>query len=226
MKLIIFDLDQTLVDFIAVHDRATQELFKRYFGVEVRLMDIDFAGKSLVDNFVELAILKGIAGDTIRNQSRELLDSYEQIFGKLIPEDTDSFILPGVKNLLDELSRSDNLIILYTGDSPGIVSRVFQVTGLGKYFLFSVYGTEAESRTGMIQLAINRAKKITGKEFQGKEIVIIGDSVRDIDSGKAFQALTIAVATGFHTPEELMKHQPDFLFPSLKDYLQVIEAIG
>lgn len=226
MKLVIFDLDQTLVDFIAVHDQATRELFKRHFGVDVRLTDIDFAGRSLVDNFVELAILKGIAGDTIRNQSRKLLDSYEQIFGKLIPEDTDSFILPGVKNLLDELSRTDNLIVLYTGDSPGIVSRAFQVTGLGKYFLFAVYGTDAESRIGMIQLAIERTERITGKKFQDKEIVIIGDSIRDVDSGKEFNALTIAVATGFHAEEELAKHQPDFLFPSLEDYREIIKAIG
>lgn len=226
MKLIIFDLDQTLVDLIAIHDQATRELFRKYFGVEARLTEIDFAGKSLIDNFTELAKLKGVDEGKIHSKQQELLSSYEQIFDSLVPDDAENFILPGVKNLLDELSRNDNLIALYTGDSPGIVKRVFQATGLGKYFRFAVYGTEADSRSGMIQLAIDRAEMTSGKKFQGKEIVIIGDSTRDIDSGKKFQALTIAVATGFHTPEDLRQHQPDFLFSSLEDYARVIKAIG
>jgi len=226
MKLIIFDLDQTLVDFIAVHDRAAQELFKQYFGADAKLTEIDFAGKSLIDNFTELAALKGIPADKIKNNSREILERYEQIFGKLIPDDANSFVLPGVKDLLEYLSKTDSLIVLYTGDSPGIVNQVFRVTGLDKYFLFAVYGTDAESRAGMIRLAIDRAEKISGKTFKDKEIVIIGDSIRDIDAGKEFNALTIAVATGFHSENELAKHRPDFLFRSLEDYLEVITAVG
>lgn len=37
MKLVIFDLDQTLVDFISIHDEVTQKLFRRYFSVDARL---------------------------------------------------------------------------------------------------------------------------------------------------------------------------------------------
>jgi phosphoglycolate phosphatase-like HAD superfamily hydrolase len=41
-----------------------------------------------------------------------------------------------------------------------------------------------------------------------------------------FSALTIAVATGFHSEEELLKAEPDYLFDNLKDYRQVLKAIG
>jgi len=40
------------------------------------------------------------------------------------------------------------------------------------------------------------------------------------------RALTIAVATGFHTAGELAACQPDYLFKSLRDYRKVIKAIG
>jgi beta-phosphoglucomutase-like phosphatase (HAD superfamily) len=56
VKLIVFDLDQTLVDFISVHDEVTQKLFRDFFGVDARLTEIDFAGKSLTENFRELAL--------------------------------------------------------------------------------------------------------------------------------------------------------------------------
>ena len=226
MKLVIFDLDQTLVDFISVHDEAARELFQRFFGVEARLTEIDFAGKSLTDIFLELARLKGIAESRISEIGPELLENYEQIFSERLPPDTSNHVLPGVRRLLEELSKTDNFIVLYTGDSPGIVDKVLSATGLGRYFKFSVYGTEAETRVGMVRLAVKKAENITGKKFKGRDIVIIGDSIRDVESGKQLNATTIAVATGFHSQEQLSATAPDYLFINLKNYRKVLQAIG
>jgi phosphoglycolate phosphatase len=226
MKLIIFDLDQTLVDFLSVHDEATRRLFKKFFNVDARLTEIDFTGKSLTENFIELARLKDIPEDVIQKKSNQLLKSYETTFGESLPRDAAKYILPGVKELLSELSKTDHIVALYTGDSSQIVNQVFRATGLGQYFKFCFYGTEVETRTDMVRLAINKAEKSTGREFRDKNIVIIGDSVRDIECGKLFGALTIAVATGFHSRGELLKAEPDYLFDNLKDYRKVLEAIG
>jgi phosphoglycolate phosphatase len=226
MKLVIFDLDQTLVDLILIHDKAVQELFKQYFDVDARLTEIDFAGRSLAESFLELARLKNIPEDKIRQNSNVLLNSYETSFSKSIPPRASKHVLPGVKQLLEELLRIGHLVILYTGDSAAIVSQVFKATGLGKYFKFSVYGTEAKTRAEMARLAVKRAERLTGRRFRGKDVVIVGDSVRDIECGKEINALTIAVATGFHSEEELRKRKPDYLFSNLKDYKQVLRAIG
>jgi len=226
VKLVIFDLDQTLVDFISVHDEATQELFQKFFGVDARLTEIDFAGRSLTDSFLELARLKGIPEDGISRISRELLENYERIFGERLPQDASKHILPGVRRLLEELSKTDNFVVLYTGDSAGIVERVLSTTGLGKYFRFCVYGTEAQTRVGMVRLAVEKAESITGKKFRGKEVVIIGDSLRDVESVKQLNAKIIAVATGFHSEEELSARKPDYLFRDLRRYRKVLQAIG
>ncbi|MDP2931779.1 MAG: HAD hydrolase-like protein [Chloroflexota bacterium] len=55
---------------------------------------------------------------------------------------------------------------------------------------------------------------------------MIGDSVRDIECGRQFNALTIAVATGIYSADQLAKAHPDYLFKSLKDYKKVLRAIG
>jgi phosphoglycolate phosphatase-like HAD superfamily hydrolase len=225
VKLVIFDLDQTLVDFISVHDEAARELFRKFFGVEARLTEIDFAGKSLTDIFLELARLKGIAESRISDIGPELLENYERIFGERLTG-TSNHVLPGVKKLLEELSKTGNLIVLYTGDSAGIVDLVLKATDLGEYFKFSVYGTEAETRVGMVRLAVKKAENVTGKKFKGKDIVIIGDSIRDVESGKQLNATTIAVATGFHSEEQLSASKPDYLFRNLRNYRKVLQAIG
>jgi phosphoglycolate phosphatase len=226
MKLIIFDLDQTLVDFIAVYDEVTRELFGQYFGVDARLTEIDFAGKSLKDIFQELARQKKIPEDEYRKKSRKLLEGYGITFGEKLPADGTKYILPGAREILNELSRTNHVIALYTGDSPAIVGAVFRATGLGRYFRFCLYGTEVTTRADMVRLAIGKAAAITGRNFRNKDIVIIGDSVRDIECGKPFNALTIAVTTGFHSRDQLSAAGPDHIFENLKDYRKVLKAIG
>lgn len=225
MKLVIFDLDQTLVDFIEIHDKVTRILFRELFGVDARLTEIDFSGKSLNENFYKLARLKNIPEEIYKKKSRGLLENYETTFNKRLPADTEKYILPGVKELLDKLAKTDHIIVLYTGDSQKIVETVFKATGLGKYFQFYQYGTEVKNRTDMVKLAINKAKKLTGRNFRGKEIVIIGDSTQDIKCGKPFNALTIGVATGYHSSVQLLAAGPDYLFDNLKDCMEVLKAI-
>ena len=226
MKLIIFDLDQTLVDFIALHDETTRELFQRFFGVDAKLTDIDFAGRSLSDNFAELARLKNVPENMFKERLPQLLPEYNLVFTNKVPADAKKFVLPGVIDLLEGLSATDNLVVLYTGDPPGIIDAVFRATGLGKYFRFCQCGTEFKTRSDMVRALMVKAEKYTGKRFIGKDIVIIGDSLRDIEAGKELRALTIAVATGFHSAKELAAQQPDFLFPSLKSCRTVMQAIG
>lgn len=226
MKLIIFDLDQTLVDLISVHDATVQALFKSYFGVDASLREIDFAGRSLTENLDELARLKCIAHDEFEEKSKSLLESYEKIFKAKTPPTASKYILPGVKPLLEELSKTDNLIVLYTGDSPGVTQRILEATDLGKYFKISVYGTEANSRVELARMAIKKAEELTGRRFEGKDVVIVGDSIRDVECAKQLNALAIAVATGFHSEAELLSKKPDYLLKSLEDYQKVLEIIG
>ncbi len=87
MKLIIFDFDQTLVDFITLHDETTNELFRRFFSVEAKLTEIDFAGRSLADNFAELARLKHVPEDKFRERLPLLLSEYDRVFANEMPVD-------------------------------------------------------------------------------------------------------------------------------------------
>ncbi len=225
MKLVIFDLDQTLVDFLPVHDEVARRLFKSWFGVEAKITEVDYAGKTLTDTFRELARLKNIPEDVFQEKGAQLLENYEIAFGESLPPDAAEHILPGVKELLRALAMTDNIVALYTGDSPAIVKHVFQATELGKYFKFCFYGTDVEKRADMVRLAIAKAERMAGRQFRDKDVVIIGDSIRDIECGKPFNALTIAVATGFYTKVQLSAVEPDYLFENLSNYRKVLAAI-
>lgn len=225
MKLVIFDLDQTLVDFLGIHNLTTKTLFKKYFGLGANLTEIDFAGRSLLDNLAALAKLKGVPETLFNQKSQTILQSYETIFAEMLPADGSKHILPGVKRLLDALSKGDYMLALYTGDSPGIVKSVLAVTKLDNYFKLVVSSNEAENRVGMARLAVERAMKLSGTRFENTDVVIVGDSIHDIECGKQLNALTIAVATGSHSKSRLLQSKPDFLFQDLRDYQGVLKAI-
>ncbi|MBM3149201.1 MAG: HAD family hydrolase [Chloroflexi bacterium] len=226
MKLVIFDMDQTLVDFMPFHLQTTRQLFKKFFKVDASLEEVDFSGRSMAENFIALARLKNIPNEEVQKNAGKLLKTYEMLFGQNIPRNGASHVLPGVKELLEELVRTDHIVVLYTGDSPSVVKHVLESTGLADYFEFCVYGTQARTRLDMVKMAIRKAAEMNGVKFRGKDVVIIGDSVRDIDCGKEIDALTIAVATGPHSPQELAEHRPDFLFQNMADYKKVLAAIG
>jgi phosphoglycolate phosphatase len=219
-------MDQTLVDFISIHMQTTRQVFKQFFNVDAGLEEVDYSGRNMADTFIELARLKNITREEVQNNASSLLETYETLFGQNIPKDGSNHILPGVNELLQALAVTDKVTALYTGDSPGIVKHVMSSTDLGQYFRFCVYGTDAGTRVELVKLAMKRAEEITGFKFDGNNVVIIGDSTRDIDCGKEVDAITIAVATGPHSPEELAAHHPDFLFQNLKDFDRVLVAIG
>ena len=66
-------------------------------------------------------------------------------------------------------------------------------------------------------MAAGRAADLVGRTFRGADTVIIGDTPRDIDCARAFEATVVAVATGNHSMVELGAHRPDRVFANLAD---------
>src|SRR3989304_3422541 len=120
MKLVIFDLDQTLVDLIALHDETMLRLFRQFFGVEARLTGVEFAGSNLAQNLIDLGRLKNIPVEAVRQNVPAMLQRYQQAFIESVPEDISRFVLPGAKELLNALGKTDNVVALYTGSPPDI----------------------------------------------------------------------------------------------------------
>jgi phosphoglycolate phosphatase len=225
VKLIVFDLDQTLVDLVGLHNEVTHRLLDRFFGIEAWLTEIEHAGRSQRDGLRNLAELKGVPRDVFEARADRILDEFGIEFAARLPTDASLSILPGVVELLSLLSRTDHVLVLYTGDAPGVVEAVMRATGLGRYFTLRFSGTEVKERRDMITLAIRSATTATGCEFKDKDIVIIGDSIRDVECGRAFGALTIGVTTGDYTAAELTRAGADCVFPGLEPAQALLEAI-
>ena len=50
-----------------------------------------------------------------------------------------------------------------------------------------------------------------------KEIIVVGDSVADMESGKYVGAITVGVTSGLGTPQQLAKVNVDYLIASIAE---------
>lgn len=223
-KLILFDVDQTLVDALPHHEVAYEKMFREVFGVDARLTDIEFWGKIIPNIIEEIAGLRGIPKREVKRKLAEAIRKLEAFFQESAARGKVK-VLPGVRELLANLRKRGHRLGVLTGNTEGVTQSILRGSGLEGYFDIFVYGSEAKDRAELVGKAIAEAKFKLGREFRAKDLVIVGDSAHDIECGKPHDAMTIAVATGFHSKGELMKHKPDYLFEDLTDP-NILKVLG
>jgi phosphoglycolate phosphatase-like HAD superfamily hydrolase len=217
MKLVIFDLDQTLVNLFAVHDKAYHRTMRAVFGIKACYKQLDYTGKRVPDLVREFALKKGIPSAVIDMNIDEAEKQYETHFFEL-SRNVKRHILPGVMKLVPAMAKKYKLAIV-TGSLRHIAEAMLSESGLRKYFKIILTGEDADSKSLLVRKAIKKAGKVS-------EVWVIGDSSRDIDAGNANKTKTIGVMTGNHDRKTLSAAKPTHIFKDLSNTRKIIEAIG
>lgn len=216
MKLIIFDLDQTLIDLFAVHDKAYHRTMKDIFGIKACYKKLDYTGKRVPDLVREYALKEKIPNAVIDMNIGKAVRAYETHFFGL-SRNVKRHILPGVMKLVPALSRKCKLAIV-TGSLRHITAAMLKESGLAKYFKIVMTGEDASSKPELVRKAVKKAGKVSG-------VWVIGDSARDIEAGNANKTKTIGVLTGDHDRKTLSAAKPTHIFKDLSHTGKIIEAI-
>ena len=219
MKLVIFDLDHTLVNIFRLHDRALHHCMKKVFGIKTCFEEVDYTGKKISTSMKELAKLHKVNASD--KKIKQALKEYTRFFITNMPKSTKHYLLPGAKPLLKKLQKK-HFLVLVTADIKPIAQQIMKRADLNKHFKVKLYSKDAPTRAGLVKKAIRLAKQ---KGFKGKQVVVIGDSPRDIAAGKANKAKTIGIATGTHTTAQLKKSGASAMFKNLKSK-KVLRAIN
>lgn len=224
-RLILFDIDGTLISTDGLARKTFAEVLEQVYQVESPALTHDFAGKTDLQIVYEIMTLAGLT--EIRIQER-LDDLFENIFYLLQSKLTKETVRihEGVFDALNAISKRDDCTLgILTGNMKRGAELKLAPHGLNKYFSIGAYGDESRYRNELPAIARSRAESLTGFRYVGKNIVIIGDTPHDISCGAHLGVRTIAVATGGTSYDELKKHNPDFLFDSLANTHEVLTSI-
>jgi phosphoglycolate phosphatase-like HAD superfamily hydrolase len=169
---------------------------------------------------------EGYTPEELSSSSKEIINAYLPLLVEEINLSPKYALLPGVKALIDELRSLEKAHLgLLTGNVKEGAKIKLDHFAIYDYFATGAFGCDAISRLDLPQFAHQRANHHYGFDFSIEDIIVIGDTVNDINCAKHYGAKSLAVQTGFVSKETLAMHKPDYLFADLSDTRNVIKAL-
>jgi phosphoglycolate phosphatase len=226
-RLVLFDIDGTLLSAGGAGARAVKEAMLEVYGETGSIGGYNMGGRTDPQIVRELLTPVGYSVEEVEAGLEALWEAYIR---NLRTEIANAKIraLPGIPALLDRLEENGDPTVLglLTGNVEEGARLKVDAAGLGfERFRVGAYGSDHWQRPELPAVAARRAREKTGIGFEGKEIVIIGDTPFDISCGAHLGVRTIATATGTHSTDDLAQHGPDYLFDDLSDTEAVWRAI-
>lgn len=227
MKLLLFDIDHTLLASGGAGFRAINRAFAELYGVENATRGIVPDGKT--DPMLFEEAIRNAPGARASQDGR--LATLIQLYERLLPEEMTAppaRLMPGVTELLEALSvRSGLLLGLLTGNLESTAHAKLRTFDLDGFFGFGAFGSDDRDRLQLPPVAVRRAEELTGTRIGlGPHVVVIGDTQRDVVCALAWGATAVGVATGNTTEEELRDAGAHLVFRDLADTAAVIAALG
>ncbi|MEI2612153.1 MAG: HAD hydrolase-like protein [Candidatus Promineifilaceae bacterium] len=224
MKLLLFDIDGTLIHAngagIQILVRALQDVF----GTTGPVDSYDMGGKTDTRIITDLMSAAAIPAPEIQSQ---LLTVFAQMVTYSQMLEGKVTLCPGVTPLLAALQgRDDVLLGLLTGNTEQMAPLKIAAAGLDpSLFQVGAYGCQHYDRDQLPALAMQRATHLARQPIAGHDTLIIGDTPLDIQCARAGGAKAVAVATGRYSTHTLKQYNPDFLFADLTDTTTILEAL-
>jgi phosphoglycolate phosphatase-like HAD superfamily hydrolase len=211
--LVLFDIDGTLVRRAGPHHRqALVEGIRKETGLETTTDGIAVHGMLDPDIVTLMLRREGVRRERIKQAMPGIVQGAERYYLRVCPQLHEKHC-PGVVPVLDRLTRHDVLLGLVTGNLTRIGWRKLQRAGLRQYFRFGAFGEMAPTRTALARLAIRQARR---EGWIGDaHISLVGDAPPDVLAARGNRIVSIAVATGLTSAEELEALGPDYLLHNL-----------
>lgn len=222
-KLILWDIDGTLLRTNYAGIAALTRAFAQLHGREPDMSELDVSGRT--DRWIAAGMLRAHGLPETDAHIHALLDAY---LG-LLPAELAArpgLVLPGILALLDALrARPDTAQGLLTGNLQRGARIKLEHYSVWHYFEFGAFGDDSPLRNDLGPHAVRRAEARHAATFPPDRTFVIGDTPHDIECGKVIGARTIAVATGAFTLAQLAAHAPTAAFADFSDLAAVLRVI-
>ena len=223
---VLWDVDHTLIENSGVHYRGLRPLLDLLTGRRPE-HPVHTDGRTDPEIIRNMLVAHGIA-PMDRHISR-IAEVLESAMSANLPRLRElGYELPGARSVLSALQQAPGVIqSVLTGNIRPNAFAKLAAFGLDPYIDFDVggYGSDDKIRSNLVRVARERALAKYGIKFDRTTTVVVGDTVRDVRTGRDGGAYVIAVASGADSVEQLRAEGADIVFPDLRDTRAVVEVV-
>jgi phosphoglycolate phosphatase len=201
-KLLLWDIDQTLVNVDRAGERALIQMIKENYRHDFKQeLPIDLRGRT--DTSIMRDLMAHIRLENTPAAAEKFRSDYLALLPVTLPKGN-ARVLPGIRAALDAVAAHPDLHQgLLTGNIREGARLKLEHVGIWQYFEFGAFADDSADRNKLGPFALRRAKEKLGVDFPPDHVFIIGDTPHDIACGQAIGAKTIGVGTGTFLPEDL-----------------------
>ena len=225
-KIILFDLDGTLLRSQNGHVAFNDAILKTFgFAGDIRTERPD--GKTDPEILQDIFDVAEQEIEWGQEHLQNFTEYLEQCYQHAITNGhTRVLALPGVADLVSELSRRDDV-------GQGVVTGNLEVTGrlkleaagLGSQIGPGAFGSDSSKRADLPRIAMARWQAHLERPVLPGHCVIVGDTPRDLEAARANDMKCLLVGTGRYPVEELELMDPDHFLPDFKNTEHAIDAL-
>jgi phosphoglycolate phosphatase len=221
MHVFLFDIDGTLIKSGGAGKAAMEAGLTSAFGVNEILETVSYAGRT--DNAICKELLEVHGLDASPEHSAKLLEAYLTHLPRTLVE-LPGRVLEGVAPLLKFLKARENVAVgLLTGNVRRGAELKLTHYGLWHLFDFGGFADGFEVRDDVARHAFESTLKHLNRSIEPNRFWVIGDTPADVICAQSISANSLAVASGWHTLEELSEHMPTLVMQDLTEAIPHFE---
>jgi len=223
-KLVLFDIDGTLMDPGEAGARSMKRSFDELFSIRDAFAGVEMAGKTDIQIIKEGLVAHGLPLED--EGVPAILSRYIENL-KIEINNKRKHLNPGVVELLNALTERDGCWVgLLTGNIEQGAEIKLDAFGLNNYFSVGAFGSDSEDRNALLPIAVNKFRKKTKIDLQYSDCIVIGDTPSDVQCAKPFGAISIAVATGPYSYESLLETGADYVLKNLSNAINELRGFA
>lgn len=223
VKVILFDIDGTLLSTGGAGVRAMQRAFELHTQIPDAFNGIKMAGKT--DPLIIKEAMDKHKVDSLNHDVTIILDQYVAYLQVELQNGNNRHLKPGIVEILELLQGRGIHVGLLTGNIENGATLKLQAFGIAHHFPFGGFSSDHEDRNRLLPIALNKLESLKGIKTAPGECVVVGDTPRDVICAKVHGAKALGVATGSYSCEDLLEAGADWAFQDLADIDSVLDTI-
>lgn len=227
MRVILWDVDGTLVQTAGVGAEAFTTAIETLYGVPAGNHGVSLAGKTDPQIAREILTVLDLHDDAEARLPGLLAETERLVAAGRDRIRERGLVLPGVPALLKGLRGPDTVQTVLTGNTAANAAVKLEAFGLPRWLDLEVgaYGSDDPDRNALVKIALGRVERRYGPVDRSR-VWVIGDTPLDAACAQAGGVRCLLVASGFAARSALDAAGADHVVDDLTDTEAILALLA